>query len=143
MTTYLAQYGFLNTNGSPYRGCLTAILVSYALFDPLQHFAIFTWRFLLSDSTCILTNLGLKPVDLVGVPGMSHNFQAPYAVLAAPVIDKENLANMSPAEKEKHWAEATLGPRKYKEVLEHMWLDIPEMQGRPSTRRGGSNDVGV
>jgi hypothetical protein len=137
LTNCVAKGGYLNTNGLLYRSLISSILVYCAIFNPMPHLTIFIWRLLLSASTRAFYDSAIKPADLVGVPGTPSNFKAPDTSLAAPMVDQERIRNISPPEKEKYWAEATLGSRRWKRTMLDMLPEVPEVQGRPSTRRRG------
>jgi hypothetical protein len=128
ITISLAQSGYLNTNGSPYCGCLAGLIVLCATYDPMQHLIISIWHVISAIATLLFQSPGSEFADLDGVAETAFNFKAPDTALAAKTVNKSGLVTMSPTNKEKCWVEATHRLRKWKQMVVEMLSEIPEVQ---------------
>jgi hypothetical protein len=103
----------------------------------MQQLMVAIWRAISPFSTRMFTDTGIDPAGLAGLLETVSNHKAPNTALPVKVMDKHLLATMSPAEKDRYWAEVPVVPFSGKQIVVEALAEIPEVQCRPSTRRRG------
>lgn len=120
-TILLGRHGFLNTNGSLLSGIFNGVVVLHAITSPLQHLTVVVGEMFEGRNKMKSARSG--------------ELHSSASELSSEISRVK--ARFSEDEKDMFWAGEDLGASDHGRAVELANVPLPEVQGRPSTRKRG------